>query len=270
MAAGAPRIPPRENGATRQSLRDLTGADEAAPSPRQSEPRGEPLTPPTGGPAATASPQSPAGRPPEGTARSMARMIAELKEPGATGRNASGAVLDRPQRQAGLPPDSPPGESSLRDGPDGNFADCVQCPIMSVITARDLITGRDYSGTSEGRRSRPPSTFAVSKYEVSVREWNACVEEGGCRQFRSYGAGGPHASVKGVTSAEAADYATWLSRKTGRIYRLLKPGGWTSREDLRSGDNAAPDEPWQSGRGNDRGSAASNAGFRVSRSLRQN
>lgn len=266
------RTPPGETVSPRPSLRDLTGADdtESGPAPRQSVPREAPAPlPPAGGRTAALTPQEPAEAAREGAARSMARMIAELKEPDA-GRSGADINPDRAPRQT--PPSlEPRRDNALRDGPDGNFADCAQCPIMSVVTARDLVTGRAYSGTTEGRRSRPPSTFAISKYEVSVREWNVCVEEGGCRRFRSYGPGGPHGPVLGITNAEAADYASWLSRKTGRSYRLLKTGGWDRREASRRGGVEAEEEqqdPWSGPRRYDRSSAVSTAGFRVSRSLR--
>jgi formylglycine-generating enzyme required for sulfatase activity len=66
-------------------------------------------------------------------------------------------------------------------------------------------------------------SFAVGRFAVSRAEWRACVEGGGC------GAGtptdGPRTDdrhpVVNVSFSEAKAYTDWLSRVTGKRYRLL-------------------------------------------------
>ncbi len=71
--------------------------------------------------------------------------------------------------------------------------------------------------------------LAVGKFEVTFAEWEACAAGGGC-------AGNPNPSDAGwargrrpvihVSWYDAKEYAVWLSRKTGKSYRLLSEAEW--------------------------------------------
>ena len=65
--------------------------------------------------------------------------------------------------------------------------------------------------------------FAIGKYEVSVGEYNLfCRDTRACEPV-SADAGLP---VTGITVDQAKRYATWLSRQTGRGYRLPSQQEW--------------------------------------------
>jgi formylglycine-generating enzyme required for sulfatase activity len=70
--------------------------------------------------------------------------------------------------------------------------------------------------------------FAVGQSEVSFDEWFACVAEGGCNAHRpgDYGWGHGKRPVINVSWTDAKSYVDWLSRKTGRPYRLLSEAEW--------------------------------------------
>lgn len=77
---------------------------------------------------------------------------------------------------------------------------------------------------SASSRSYP---FAAGKYEVTFDEWDACVREGGCKQMpdiRGWGRG--RRPVITVSWDDAKQYVAWLSRKTGKNYRLLTEAEW--------------------------------------------
>jgi formylglycine-generating enzyme required for sulfatase activity len=65
--------------------------------------------------------------------------------------------------------------------------------------------------------------FAVGKFAVTFDEWDACVADGGCGGYRpvdqAWGRG--RRPVINVSWNDAKAYAAWLSRKTGKDYRLL-------------------------------------------------
>lgn len=69
--------------------------------------------------------------------------------------------------------------------------------------------------------------LAVAKYEVTVGEWQACVEAGGCshepkrRNYARY-----NHPVSGVSWLDVQQYLTWLSRETGETYRLPTETEW--------------------------------------------
>jgi curved DNA-binding protein CbpA len=223
----APAAP--DSRTTRRPLREVVGADEEAPpqqTPRPLAPAREPPTERSPAPA----PADPPAVAQEGAARGMARILAELKEPGGVlgpplPVPPDSAPAPREQNQTRLAPDE---ESSEQRGSDvDDFSDCPRCPVMSVVKATDLVP----------RAERGPSgrSLAISKFEVTVAEWNACAQEGACQGVRSH-PGGANRPVVDVSRAEAAEYAEWLSRKTGRPYRLMKVGGWAPSPSERGED----------------------------------
>jgi len=69
--------------------------------------------------------------------------------------------------------------------------------------------------------------FAVSKYEVTFDEWDACVDHGDCqRDISASGWGRARRPVINVSWNEAKRYVAWLSRITGKEYRLLSEAEW--------------------------------------------
>jgi formylglycine-generating enzyme required for sulfatase activity len=106
--------------------------------------------------------------------------------------------------------------------PKDSFKECAQCPEMVVVPSGSFTMG-SYEADSE----KPPHKvaierpFAVGKYEVTGFEWGACFAEGGCEDD----AKGRHPVVN-VSWHDAKAFAAWLSRKTGKRYRLLSEAEW--------------------------------------------
>ena len=113
------------------------------------------------------------------------------------------------------------------------FQDCVVCPQMVVLPAGDFIMGspRNEKGRDgdEGPRHRVtiPEPFAVGVYEVTFEEWEACMFDGGCRRDPSAeGWGRGRRPVIHMSWVDTQEYVTWLSQKTGKLYRLLSEAEW--------------------------------------------
>jgi formylglycine-generating enzyme required for sulfatase activity len=69
--------------------------------------------------------------------------------------------------------------------------------------------------------------FAVGKFEVTFDEWDACVAAGGCdHKPADEGWGRGMRPVIDVSWEDAQAYADWLSKKTGKDYRLLSEAEW--------------------------------------------
>jgi formylglycine-generating enzyme required for sulfatase activity len=68
----------------------------------------------------------------------------------------------------------------------------------------------------------------VSKFEITFNEWDACVKDGGCGGYRpddqNWGRG--KRPVINISWENAKSYVSWLSRKTGKPYRLLSESEW--------------------------------------------
>ena len=114
------------------------------------------------------------------------------------------------------------------------FRDCLQCPDMVVVPAGWFMMGSPASEAfrdkDEGpvRRVTISEPFAVGKYEVTFAEWDVCASDGGCGGHRPWdeGWGRDERPVINVSWNDARSYAGWLSRKTGKGYRLLSESEW--------------------------------------------
>jgi formylglycine-generating enzyme required for sulfatase activity len=76
--------------------------------------------------------------------------------------------------------------------------------------------------------SIPGSKFAIGKFAVTFDEWDACVTDGGCGGYQPLdnGWGRGKRPVINVSWDNAQAYIQWLSRKTGKNYRLPSEEEW--------------------------------------------
>jgi formylglycine-generating enzyme required for sulfatase activity len=114
------------------------------------------------------------------------------------------------------------------------------CPEMVVVPAGEFLMGstpleiaaltKEFPNDADWWETEEPQhevtiarPFAVGRYAVTFAEWDACVADGGCNghQPRDEGWGRGKLPVIDVNWDDAKAYAAWLSRKTGKTYRLL-------------------------------------------------
>jgi formylglycine-generating enzyme required for sulfatase activity len=102
---------------------------------------------------------------------------------------------------------------------------------MIVIPAGEFIMGsRDGEGRDDERPQRNvviARPFAVSQFEITFDQWDACVAHGGCSyegKNESWGRG--QQPMNRVSWNDANSYVRWLSRQTGKAYRLLTEAEW--------------------------------------------
>jgi formylglycine-generating enzyme required for sulfatase activity len=110
--------------------------------------------------------------------------------------------------------------------PQEPFQECSVCLRMVVVPA-----GEGLMGSSEGdehplHRVRIEHAFAVSEHEVTFDDWEACVAFGGCPEASDSGRGRGTRPVINVSWLDAQSYVGWLSRHTGKRYRLLSEAEW--------------------------------------------
>ena len=104
---------------------------------------------------------------------------------------------------------------------------CGYCPEMVVVPLGGFPRG---GGDQFVQISAP---FAISKYEITFAEWDACVLDGGCNGYRisdeTYGGrhfGRGRNPAFRVSWDDAQSYLHWLSEKTGSVYRLPTEAEW--------------------------------------------
>jgi formylglycine-generating enzyme required for sulfatase activity len=110
------------------------------------------------------------------------------------------------------------------------FKDCASCPHMVVVPAGEFTMGSPpvEQQAEAQHRVTIATPFAVSKFEITFDEWNACISDGGCDNARpnDEGWGGGRHPVIHMSFDLAKTYVAWISRKTGKPYRLLTEAEW--------------------------------------------
>jgi formylglycine-generating enzyme required for sulfatase activity len=106
--------------------------------------------------------------------------------------------------------------------------DCGGCPELIVVPSGEFVMGSPESeagrGSDEGPQHRVTISrpFAVGRFSVTFDEWDACVADGGCDGYNPPdGWGRGRQPVINVSLKDAKAYVTWISKKTGKAYRLL-------------------------------------------------
>jgi formylglycine-generating enzyme required for sulfatase activity len=145
--------------------------------------------------------------------------------PSQTSRTTVSPSPREPARAALSPPREPIRKAFK---PGTTFRDCAECPEMVVVPA-----GSFQMGSSNNDREKPvhqvniANPFAIGVREVTFDEWDRCVSENGCK-FRPGDRGWGRGSrpVINVSWMDAKEFVTWLSQKTGQVYRLPSEAEW--------------------------------------------
>lgn len=167
----------------------------------------------------TARPEAPKTEPPRTEKKPEAPRAEKKPEP------------PRPPPKAETPPEkapapAAPAAAAQAAGNFKEFRDCPTCPVLVSLPAGSFTMGSASGDPSE----RPPRKvniaqgFAIGKYEVTVAQWNACVEAGACQRVTT--SDGPGAPVRDVSWDDTQQYLKWLSTLTGKSYRLPTEAEW--------------------------------------------
>jgi formylglycine-generating enzyme required for sulfatase activity len=113
------------------------------------------------------------------------------------------------------------------------FRDCPNCPEMVVLPTGEFMMGSPAS--EKGRMSNEgpqhkvviERPFAVGKFEITFAQWDLCATEGGCGHHPAdEGWGRGKRPVINVSWDDARQFVAWISKKTGKPYRLLTEAEW--------------------------------------------
>ena len=166
--------------------------------------------------------------------------------------DAPPATPAEPARAASVPSQLQKAGSDIRD--------CPACPVLAVIAPGAFTMGSNSSDPSEKppRRLTIDTSFAIGRTEVTVEQWNACVDAGGCPRTAD-AARAPNTPARDISWEDAQLYVKWLTKVSGKPYRLpteaeweyAARGGTSSRyawgDDMRRGNANCKDcgDPWQ-------------------------
>ena len=123
-------------------------------------------------------------------------------------------------------------EKAQASKPGTDFKECANgCPEMIVIPAGKFIMGSPENELDRNASEGPPhevtiaKPFALSKFEVTFEEWDACVAAAACPRVPDRW-GRERMPVINVSWVDIKQYVSWLSQLTGKEYRLPTEAEW--------------------------------------------
>ena len=167
------------------------------------------------------------GRTPDGAWFQVAR-------PGADAGYVSSNLLAEAKPEGAEAPASPqakaedPQVASLPAAGGDVIKDCAACPELVAISPGSFSMGNANGDASERpeRTVRIANGFAVGRFEVTVREWMACVDDGACGDIPKFTKTSPNSPARNISYNQAEAYVAWLTKTSGQTYRLPTEAEW--------------------------------------------
>jgi formylglycine-generating enzyme required for sulfatase activity len=156
--------------------------------------------------------------------------------------SAASAAPERPAARVPAPPESapppvPPPQATAAQGVAGTskeFRDCAQCPVMIRVAGGSFDMGSAADPSEKPVHRVVVAPFALGKFEVSQGEWSACAAASS--EAAPKPGTGPGCAKLPITNEQlpmlnlswddAARFVDWLSKTTGKPYRLPSEAEW--------------------------------------------
>ena len=135
-----------------------------------------------------------------------------------------------PQTQP-APPTAPPAAKQATSQPQlaapatpaTPLPPAVREPEMTMLRGGSFAMGSNEDVTEKPTHEVTIKPFAISRYPISVREWNECAAAKACAFVAT---GKDDAPVTNVSWSDARQFAAWLAAATHKAYRLPSEAEW--------------------------------------------
>ncbi|MCC8981085.1 SUMF1/EgtB/PvdO family nonheme iron enzyme [Bradyrhizobium acaciae] len=121
------------------------------------------------------------------------------------------------------PSAAPTQQASPQAAPSASPAPSVLEPEMVALQGGSFSMGSNDDPSERPIRKVTVKPFAMGKYPVTVREWNACAAAKACGFTAS---GKDDLPVTNVSWSDAKQYVAWLAEGTKKAYRLPSEAEW--------------------------------------------
>jgi formylglycine-generating enzyme required for sulfatase activity/class 3 adenylate cyclase len=125
---------------------------------------------------------------------------------------------------------APPAQVPLERSQESSSAAPAMAPIVAQLIPEmvSIPAGTFAMGSDDDPSEKPIhrvtiKPFAISKFPITVREWNACVAAKSCTNAPS---GKDDAPVTNLSWTDAQQFVGWLSKVTQKAFRLPTEAEW--------------------------------------------
>lgn len=135
----------------------------------------------------------------------------------------------RQEQSAALPTAAAPKQAPLQPqaaapaAPAAQPAATVREPQMNMLRGGTFVMGSNEDSSEKPAHHVTIQPFAISRYPISVQEWNECAAAKAC-QFVATGK--DDAPVTNVSWSDAKQFVGWLAAATHKPYRLPTEAEW--------------------------------------------
>ena len=108
------------------------------------------------------------------------------------------------------------------------FRDCSDCPELVIAPSGDFAMGSNMKTSEEPvHHVVIGKNFAIERREVTFAQWDRCVAQSACKYSPpDQGWGRGDRPVTNVSWDDAMEFVAWLSKTTGKPYRLPTEAEW--------------------------------------------
>jgi formylglycine-generating enzyme required for sulfatase activity/class 3 adenylate cyclase len=150
----------------------------------------------------------------------VAKQSAQANQPSSP--EATSNQQARPQTQI-VPSAAPAEKQAAVQGAPAAPSLAVREPEMSMLRGGTFVMGSNEDISEKPVHQVAVKPFAISRYPISVREWNACAAAKACAFVAS---GQDDAPIANVSWSDARQFVAWLAGVTRKAYRLPTEAEW--------------------------------------------
>ena len=112
--------------------------------------------------------------------------------------------------------------------PGETFRDCEDCTELVIVPSGEFTMGsNDKPSETPPHRVAIHKAFAIGRRLITLSEWGRCVAAGGCKYAPpDPGQGGADLPVTNLSWDDAQEFVAWMSRTSGKVYRLPSEAEW--------------------------------------------
>ncbi|WP_063710300.1 SUMF1/EgtB/PvdO family nonheme iron enzyme, partial [Bradyrhizobium sp. STM 3843] len=148
-------------------------------------------------------------------------------QPAAPSQPSPTATPSGPQ----APPSAPPApavapatnQAALQAAPVRPQVPAIREPDMVALRGGSFMMGSNDDATERPIHRVTIKAFAMSRYPISIREWNQCAAANACGFTAS---GNEDAPATNLSWTDAKQFVTWLATATHKAYRLPSEAEW--------------------------------------------